>query len=72
MHSPLHTRTEASVSIVPITSTAPACYGIACRQHGQCARYHAVEATSPDHTIPLCDDGKGGRPMFVELRREEA
>ena len=58
------------MTIVPITNTTPACYGIACPKHGACARYHAVEQTSPDHTQGTCDDGQGGRPMFVDLKRE--
>jgi len=50
-----------------ISDTAPACYGVACPKHAACSRYAAVETTSPDHTIATCDDGAGGRPLFVAV-----
>ena len=34
-----------------------------CPHHKVCQRYAAVEATSPDHTIATCSDGKGGWPL---------
>ena len=50
-----------------ISDTTPACYGVACPKHASCTRYAAVETTSPDHTIATCDDGIGGRPLFVAM-----
>lgn len=60
------------MSITPRTDTMPACYGVLCPKHAACARYHAVEQTSMNHTQATCDDGQGGRPMFVEQKKEEA
>ncbi len=57
--------------IRPISPTAPACYGVLCKQHGQCQRYAAVETTSPDHTQATCHDGQGGYPMFVAIQPKE-
>ena len=51
--------------IRPISSTTPACYGVCCPHRATCLRYQAVEATSPDHTISTCSDGKGGWPLVV-------
>lgn len=50
-----------------LSPTTPACYGVVCHKHATCTRYAAVETTSPDHTIATCDDGKGGRPLFVAV-----
>lgn len=55
------------MNITPITDKAPACYGVLCPQHGQCGRYAAVEATSPDQTIATCDDGRAERPLFIPI-----
>lgn len=60
------------MSIVPITASTPACYGICCPKHSQCARYEAVETTSMDATIATCQGGDGERPLFVQLQTEEA
>ena len=50
--------------IIALSPVMPACYGITCARHHQCARYDAVEETSPDHTIPLCQDAAGDWPLF--------
>lgn len=55
------------MNITPITPTNPACYGITCPQHGQCARYAAVEESSPSETIATCEEAPGVRPLFVSL-----
>lgn len=61
------------MSIIPITASTPACYGICCPQHGQCARYDALEGSDPVlATIATCMDGAGERPLFVQLQTEEA
>ena len=57
--------------IKQITETHPAGYGVVCPKHGQCARYAMVEQTSADDTIATCDDGQGGRPLFVALSVEK-
>ena len=57
------------MNVIPISESAPACYGICCPTHGLCARYDAVETTSMDHTIPTCED-LGKYPLFVELKKE--
>lgn len=53
------------MTIYPISEKVPACYGICCKRHHDCARYAAVEWTSQDQTIATCDDGSGGRPLFL-------
>lgn len=55
------------MTITPKTETIPACYGVCCPDHGECKRYAAVESTLPGHTIGTCDDGQGGRPLFVPI-----
>lgn len=60
------------MTIVPISETVPACYGVCCTDHGECQRYAAVEAALPGQTIGTCDDGQGGRPLFVPLVKEPA
>jgi len=60
------------VMVRPITPTHPACYGVMCERHSQCQRYDLVEQTSADDTIATCDDGRAGRPMFVEMEEAEA
>lgn len=58
---------------IPISDLMPACYGVACPEHGQCTRYAAVEITLEDHTIGTCDVyGRGERPLFVALVAMEA
>lgn len=60
------------MNITHITNEAPACYGICCPKHGQCARYEAVETTSMDHTISTCEDAAGQRPLFIDVKQEPA
>ncbi len=60
------------MNITPITDSTPACYGICCPKHGQCARYQAVEAPTTVSVIATCLDGAGDRPLFVEQISEEA
>ena len=60
------------MTIHPITDTRPACYGVQCPQHAECARYAAVEGSSWADTIGTCDDGEGGRPLFVAQETEAA
>ena len=55
------------MTIQPITDRAPACYGFQCPKHAECARYAAVDTTSWANTIGTCDDGQGGRPLFVPI-----
>lgn len=63
------------MTIAPITTTRPACYGMGgCPHHLECQRYAAVEETSPDHTMATCDE-RGARdwPLFVRIEiKEEA
>lgn len=59
------------MTIEPITDTRPACYGVQCPVHADCARYAAVESTSWAQTIGTCDDGQGGRPRFVPIKQEQ-
>lgn len=59
------------MSIQPITDTTPACFGVCCPKHAQCARYEAAEGVQGASAIATCDDnGDGSRPLF--LQREEA
>lgn len=61
------------MSITTINNERPACYGVACAQHGECARYLAVEHTLEIHTMGTCDEhGRGERPMFVAAQATEA
>lgn len=57
------------MSIIPITPTEPACFGVVCPMHEHCARYHAAEGT-PLHTIDSCQQGDE-RPLFVMLHLAE-
>lgn len=60
------------MTIKPITNTTPACFGVCCPKHGQCARYAAAEGAHGADAIATCDDnGTGERPLFLELQREE-
>ena len=52
---------------MPITATTPGCFGVCCSKHARCERYASVEFATADNTIATCDDGKGGRPLFVDL-----
>lgn len=53
------------MTIRPITPSSPACYGVCCERHHECARYAAVETAGPDDTVATCQDGAGARPWFV-------
>lgn len=57
------------MTIIPITLTEPACYGLMCPQHEHCRRYHAAEG-EPVQTVMTCEDAAGDRPMFVEAREQ--
>jgi hypothetical protein len=60
------------MNITPITATTPACFGVCCPQHGQCARYAAAEGPQAVNPIATCDDnGDGSRPLFLQMQREE-
>ncbi len=60
--------------ITPITPTVPQCFGVCCPQHGECARYAAMDGSVGDHSrISTCDDhGTGDRPLFVAVVEEQA
>lgn len=57
------------MTLIPISTTnpaAPACFGMCCPRHGQCARYAAAEGPAGQHAIATCDDnGDGSRPLFL-------
>lgn len=60
------TTKPGTVNIQPITPKAPACFGLCCELHNQCARYHAIEGM-PDSSIAIdsCSGmGEGPRPLF--------
>ena len=51
--------------------TLPACFGVACPVHGQCARYAAVNRSQADAgTMATCQLGTTF-PLFVKIDREE-
>lgn len=56
------------MTIHPITPETPACYGLMCPLHPECARYAAVEG-SPAVTIGTCEE-QGERPLFVQIEVE--
>ena len=47
----------------------PACFGVACPKHAECARYHAIE-TAPAVTIDSCQRGNTW-PMFIQRKEAE-
>lgn len=53
------------MTIIPITPTTPACYGMCCPLHPDCQRYAAVEGTHVIEPMVSCLD-KGEYPMFVK------
>lgn len=54
--------------IRPISPTVPACHGVLCPQHAQCARYAASEGACIDITIGTCDEhGQRVWPLFVPV-----
>lgn len=48
------------------TTLTPACYGVCCELHGQCARYQLIEHLDTEHTIATCRTPDGTRPMFKQ------
>ena len=62
------------MDITPITDKIPACFGVCCERHAQCARYQAVEgaALSSAH-IGYCEpDERGERPLFVPIKENKS
>ena len=59
------------MTIVPISATEPACYGIACPVHQMCARYQAVD-NMPSGTVVIghCGDMADYRPLFADIFKE--
>lgn len=58
------------MNIQLITPDSPGCFGVLCEDHGQCARYQAVDG-APAHLprIGTCDDhGDGQRPLFIKIK----
>jgi len=55
------------MTIHPITPTTPACYGVCCERHAECARYALVEGPVSRFTIATCDSGKGEKPLFAAM-----
>lgn len=54
------------------TPLPSACYGVACHQHKDCARYYAVNGSQADpKTMGTCLKG-GERPGFLALERAAA
>lgn len=51
---------------------APACFGVVCSQHKDCARYHAVDGSRADpKTIGTCRT-RDGYPLFERIELVEA
>lgn len=44
------------MTITPITATTPACFGVCCPRHAECARYAAAEGPNAVSPIATCDD----------------
>lgn len=38
-----------------------------CPQHGECARYQAINGSTYEPRIGTCDQGDGERPLFVPV-----
>ena len=58
------------MTIIPITSNEPACFGVLCPAHEHCARYHAAEGL-PKITIATCEGADGERPLYVTAAPKE-
>ena len=59
------------MTIHPITPTVPVCAGVCC-EHANCQRYRLMDGASGDVLrIMTCDDGRGGRPLFVAVETKE-
>ena len=57
------------MNIHPITTKAPACFGVCCPDHGKCARYAAVNgAPASLPRIGFCETGEdGARVLFLAI-----
>lgn len=61
------------MTIQPITDTTPACYGIGCELHSDCARYRAVDLMpSGAVVIGTCAAPGTERPLFVAVKAGQA
>jgi hypothetical protein len=58
------------MTIIPISKTEPACFGVVCLRHFHCARYFASEG-KPAVTIGTCENAAGDKPLFVLMKVEE-
>lgn len=54
------------MTIQPITTTTPSCFGVMCPKHQDCARYAAIEDPKVTARQATCDHGDGETPMFVK------
>lgn len=61
------------MNIQPITKSTPACLGVMCEKHGQCARYFAIEgAPASLPRIGHCEpDEHSPRPLFVPIKESQ-
>lgn len=55
------------MTIIPITHKVPVCFGVGCPQHGECARYEAVNGATYEPRIGTCSDDGKERPLFVPV-----
>ena len=53
------------MNIAPITNKNPACFGVMCPNHGQCARYHMVDGKPAGQTVIGTCERDGARPLFL-------
>lgn len=53
-----------------VSNDDPACYGIACLRHNECARWHAVVGPKT-FTQGTCRQPDGSLPMFAPLLVED-
>ncbi len=62
------------MNITPITETTPACFGVACEKHGQCARYIAIDgAPAHQQRIGHCTPTEhSARPLFIAIKESHA
>ena len=62
---------ELAFAGVASLETLPACFGVTCQAHGECARYAAVNRSQADAgTMATCQRGTTF-PLFVKIDREE-
>lgn len=59
---------------MPINDTTPACYGVLCDLHAECARYRTVDKMPAGVVvIGTCATPPGTeRPLFVAIKEREA